>query len=149
MEELHDIMDKQIRDRGIGGSTAEGIQLLQEDPKLRKKFLEGGTFNGKSFPKASFEGKADPTVRDLLDKNSFIAKSFKDGIDLIGGAADAQKTYNSIIAEKTGQSLEKVMRDSSRTKYLNADQALEYGLVDKILRSEDDLPQKPTFLSAL
>ena len=90
---------KQIRDRGIGGSTAEGIQLLQEDPKLRKKFLEGGTFNGKSFPKASFEGKADPTVRDLLDKNSFIAKSFKDGIDLIGGAADAQKTYNSIIAE--------------------------------------------------
>merc|ERR1719235_1546407 len=31
-----------------------------------------------------------------------------------------RQAMNSIIAEKTGQSLEKVMRDSSRTKYLNA-----------------------------
>jgi len=56
---------------------------------------------------------------------------------------------NGMISEKTGQSPEKVARDSSRTKYLTADQALAYGLVDKVLRSEEDLPQKPAFLSAL
>lgn len=55
----------------------------------------------------------------------------------------------SMLAEKTGQSVEKLQADSSRTKYLNADQALAYGIIDKILKSEDDLPQKPTFLEAL
>lgn len=50
---------------------------------------------------------------------------------------------------RQGQPIEKVQSDSSRTKYLNAEQALAYGIVDKILKSEDDLPQKPTFLSAL
>jgi ATP-dependent Clp protease protease subunit len=55
----------------------------------------------------------------------------------------------SMISDKTGQTKEKVIKDSSRTMYLNAEQALSYGIVDKILRSADDLPQKPTFLSAL
>ena len=45
--------------------------------------------------------------------------------------------------------VEKLRQDSSRTKYLNAEQALAYGIVDKVLRSEDDLPAKPTFLAAL
>jgi ATP-dependent Clp protease protease subunit len=55
----------------------------------------------------------------------------------------------SIIAEKTGNSLEKVTADSARTRYLTADQALEYGIIDKVLRNEEDLPSKPSFLSSL
>lgn len=98
---------KQLRDRGIGSSTAEGIKLLQEDPKLKQKFLEGGTFKGETFPKASFEAKADPTIRDLLDKNTFIAKSYEEGISKIGGAAEALNTFNSLIAEN-----EKITRTS-------------------------------------
>jgi len=61
----------------------------------------------------------------------------------------AREAILEILSEKTGQSIEKLRQDSSRTKYLNADQALAYGLIDKILRSEDDLPAKPTFLSSL
>jgi len=60
-----------------------------------------------------------------------------------------REMINSILAEKTGQSIEKITADSSRTKYLYADQALQYGIIDKILRSEDDLPTKPTFLTSL
>ena len=56
---------------------------------------------------------------------------------------------NTILSEKTGQPIEKIVKDSSRTKYMTADQALQYGIVDKVLRSEDDLPTKPTFLSSL
>lgn len=106
---------KQLRDRGIGNSTAEGIQILQDDPKLRQKFFEGGTFNGENFPKASFEAKADPTIRDLLDKNSFIAKSYQEGIDKIGGAAEAQATYNNLIAEN-----EKITRTSRLRRQVQA-----------------------------
>lgn len=56
---------------------------------------------------------------------------------------------NAILAEKTGQPIEKIQKDTMRKMYLNADQALQYGLIDKILRSDDDMPVKPTFLSAL
>jgi len=61
----------------------------------------------------------------------------------------SRQTINTMISEKTGQPIEKVQADSSRTKYFNADEALAYGLVDRILRSEQDLPAKPAFLSQL
>merc|ERR1719453_2867738 len=61
----------------------------------------------------------------------------------------ARSTILSILSEKTGQPMDKLERDSSRTKYLTPQEALEYGIIDKILKSEDDLPTKPTFLSAL
>jgi len=61
----------------------------------------------------------------------------------------ARSTILGILSEKTGQSVEKLQADTSRTKYLNPEQAVAYGVVDKILRSENDLPAKPTFLSAL
>ena len=61
----------------------------------------------------------------------------------------SRQTILTMLSEKTGQSVEQIKADSSRTKYLTAQMALEYGIVDKVLASEDDLPQKPTFLSAL
>ena len=61
----------------------------------------------------------------------------------------SRQTITEMISASTGQTVEKVLADSSRTKYLNAEQALAYGIIDKILTSEEDLPQKPTFLSAL
>merc|ERR1719382_607130 len=58
----------------------------------------------------------------------------------------ARKAINTMIAEKTGQTYDKVSSDSSRTKYLTPEQALTYGVIDKVLRSQDDLPQRPSFL---
>lgn len=40
---------------------------------------------------------------------------------------------NRILAEKTGQPLEKVEQDSDRNFFMSAQQALEYGIVDEIL----------------
>jgi len=60
-----------------------------------------------------------------------------------------RRMINTVLSEKTGQPLEKVTQDSSRTMYLDASQALQYGLIDKVLQNEDDLPAKPSFLSAL
>lgn len=55
-----------------------------------------------------------------------------------------------IIAEASGQTLSKVEKDATRTKYLSPDDAVEYGIIDKVLKSEKDLPSKaPAFLSAL
>ncbi|MBT3994427.1 MAG: hypothetical protein HOF01_01385, partial [Chloroflexi bacterium] len=41
-----------------------------------------------------------------------------------------------IIADHTGQSYERIARDSDRDFWLNAEQATEYGLVDEILKPE-------------
>jgi ATP-dependent Clp protease protease subunit len=42
---------------------------------------------------------------------------------------------NKIIAERTGQSIEKVARDSDRDYYMSAAEAKEYGIIDEIIVS--------------
>ncbi len=46
-----------------------------------------------------------------------------------------RQRLNEILAEHTGQSLEKVEEDTDRDYFLNAEAALEYGLVDKVVTS--------------
>lgn len=40
---------------------------------------------------------------------------------------------NRILAERTGQSLEKVQRDTERDYFLTADEAKDYGLIDEVI----------------
>jgi ATP-dependent Clp protease protease subunit len=40
---------------------------------------------------------------------------------------------NNFFAEVTGQSLDVIQRDTDRDFYMTAEQALKYGLIDKIL----------------
>ena len=44
-----------------------------------------------------------------------------------------QDTIRQIISQQTGQSYEKVARDTDRDYYLSAEQAQEYGLIDEVL----------------
>jgi ATP-dependent Clp protease protease subunit len=45
---------------------------------------------------------------------------------------------NEMMAEHTGQPLEKVADDVERDYFLTADEACDYGLVDKVLTSRSD-----------
>lgn len=40
---------------------------------------------------------------------------------------------NAILAERTGQDIETIRRDTDRDNYMTAQQALDYGLIDKII----------------
>ena len=44
-----------------------------------------------------------------------------------------RKKLNKILSEKTGKDIKEIEKDTERDYYLNASDALEYGLVDKIL----------------
>ncbi|HIR46415.1 MAG TPA: ATP-dependent Clp endopeptidase proteolytic subunit ClpP [Candidatus Caccousia avicola] len=44
-----------------------------------------------------------------------------------------KKLLNEILAERTGQSLETITRDTERDNFMTAQEALEYGLIDKII----------------
>ncbi len=47
-----------------------------------------------------------------------------------------KETLNNIIASHTGQPLEKVVRDTERDYYMSAKEAVEYGIVDKIITKD-------------
>ena len=47
-----------------------------------------------------------------------------------------REKLNSILAERTGQPLEVLQRDTDRDNFMTAERALEYGLMDKVLEND-------------
>ena len=47
-----------------------------------------------------------------------------------------KKTLNEILAENTGQSLKKIEKDTDRDYIMTPEQALEYGMIDKVITKE-------------
>jgi ATP-dependent Clp protease protease subunit len=45
---------------------------------------------------------------------------------------------NEILAANTGQPLERVALDSERDNFMSAQEALEYGIIDKVISRKDD-----------
>ncbi|MDE0008249.1 MAG: ATP-dependent Clp protease proteolytic subunit, partial [Gammaproteobacteria bacterium] len=50
-----------------------------------------------------------------------------------------RERINAIIAEQTGQPLERVSKDTDRDYWMSAEESQEYGLVGTIIRSADEL----------
>jgi len=50
-----------------------------------------------------------------------------------------RERINRIIAERTGQSLERVASDTDRDYWMSAEESIEYGIVGRIIRSTDEL----------
>lgn len=44
-----------------------------------------------------------------------------------------RERLNTILAEKTGRSIEQISRDTDRDNFMSAEQAVEYGMIDKVL----------------
>jgi ATP-dependent Clp protease protease subunit len=50
-----------------------------------------------------------------------------------------RRKINKLISEETGQQLEKVEKDTDRDYWMNSEEALQYGLVSKIISSREEL----------
>lgn len=48
-----------------------------------------------------------------------------------------KERLNSILSKHSGQTPEKIQKDSDRNFYMTAEEALEYGLIDEIIRGKD------------
>nr|MBV0878914.1 ATP-dependent Clp endopeptidase proteolytic subunit ClpP [Noviherbaspirillum sp. L7-7A] len=46
-----------------------------------------------------------------------------------------RERLNAILAEKTGRPVEQISRDTDRDNFMSAEQALDYGMIDKVLTS--------------
>ena len=51
-----------------------------------------------------------------------------------------RRVLDEIMAEHTGQTVEKISRDTDRDFIMSADQALEYGMVDEIISTRQVVP---------
>ncbi len=49
---------------------------------------------------------------------------------------ETRERINNILVECTGQDMETIQRDTDRDKYMTAEEAKEYGLIDKVLYPE-------------
>ncbi|MFH0857774.1 MAG: ATP-dependent Clp protease proteolytic subunit, partial [Candidatus Magasanikbacteria bacterium] len=47
-----------------------------------------------------------------------------------------KKKLNKILATHTGQSVEKIEKDSDRDNFMSAEEAVKYGLADKVIKNK-------------
>ena len=86
--------------------------------------------------------------RAALPHSSIVLHQPRSGAS--GQATDIQKRAKEVIhnkqamlkilSENTGKSVEQLSKDSDRMSYLNPHEAMEYGLIDRVLTSRKDLP---------
>ena len=50
-----------------------------------------------------------------------------------------RKRLNQIMANHTGQSLDVIERDTERDNFMSADDALKYGIIDRVLSSRTEV----------
>ena len=50
-----------------------------------------------------------------------------------------RERINKLYAEETGQPLEKVQEDTDRDYWLSPEEAVEYGLISKVISSHEEL----------
>ena len=65
-----------------------------------------------------------------------------DATDIQIHAQEILKTrerINGVIAERTGQSVERVSEDTMRDCWMSAEESVEYGLIGKIITSIDEI----------
>lgn len=50
-----------------------------------------------------------------------------------------RERLNQILVDTTGQDMDTIVRDTERDKYMTADEALKYGLVDKVIENHKEI----------
>lgn len=81
-----------------------------------------------------------PNTRFLIHQP--LGGSRGDATDIKIQADQIVKTrarINRLIAEETGQPLERVARDTNRDYWMSVEEAMEYGIVNKLIRSATEL----------
>lgn len=83
-----------------------------------------------------------PEARFMIHQPSTMGRGTASDLDITAKEIlKLRDRYNKIIAECTGRSGEQVLEDARRDFWLDAGRALEYGLVHKVVKKRDELPE--------
>ncbi len=79
-----------------------------------------------------------PNAEIMIHQPSGGAKGKATDIEIVAEQIlKIKKRMNRILAENTGQPLEKVEHDTELDNYMTAEEALKYGLVDKVIENRE------------
>ena len=82
-----------------------------------------------------------PEARFMIHQPSTMGRGTASDLDITAKEIlKLRDRYNKIIAETTGRAAEQVLEDARRDFWLDAGRALEYGLVAKVIKKRDELP---------
>ena len=74
---------------------------------------------------------ADVMIHQVVGRSEGQASDIKIATDRI---LDLKNRLNTILSKNTNKHIKTIEKDTDRDNYLNANEALEYGLVDKIIK---------------
>jgi len=74
---------------------------------------------------------ADVMIHQVLGKSEGQASDIKIATDRI---LDLKYRLNTILSKNTNKNIKTIEKDTDRDNYLNSKEALEYGLIDKIIK---------------
>ncbi len=114
----------------LGQAFGAAAMLLSQGTRGKRSSLPNATIM-LNQPKSMARGQAS----DIAIRAREVAANRRTTCDLIARAC--QKPF------------ETVMEDCSRVKYLSPHEAVEYGLIDRVLQSDSSLPVKPSFIQQL
>ena len=83
-----------------------------------------------------------PNARTMIHQPSGGAQGQATDIDIQAREIlIIRQRLNELLAEHTGQDIETIARDTERDNFMNAQQSLEYGLVDEVVGNRAAAPQ--------
>jgi ATP-dependent Clp protease, protease subunit len=123
-----------------GGSVSAGLSVFDTmqfiKPDVSTMCLGMAASMGAFLMAAGAKGKrfALPNSRIMIHQPSGGAQGQATDIEIQAREIlKLRESLNNIMAERTGQSLEKIRLDSERDFFMSADEAKEYGLIDQVI----------------
>ncbi|WP_018930446.1 ATP-dependent Clp endopeptidase proteolytic subunit ClpP [Gracilibacillus lacisalsi] len=126
-----------------GGSTSAGFSIFDTmelvKPDVRTICTGMAASFGALLLLAGTKGKryALPNSEIMLHQPIGGTKGQATEIEITARRILKLKSHiNEIISERTGQSVEKVAKDTERDYFLSAQKAMEYGIIDQIIKKK-------------
>ena len=123
-----------------GGSVSAGLSIFDTmqfiKPDVSTLCMGMAASMGAFLLAAGAKGKRNalPNSRIMIHQPSGGAQGQATDIEIQAREIlKLRESLNAILAERTGQSLEKIRADSERDYFMSADEAQSYGLIDKVI----------------
>ena len=130
-----------------GGSVSAGMSIFDTmqfvKPDVSTMCIGMAASMGAFLMAAGAKGKrfALPNSRIMIHQPSGGAQGQATDIEIQAREIlKLRESLNVILAERTGQKLEKIRLDSERDFFMSADEAKAYGLVDHVVQSRKEIP---------
>ena len=127
-----------------GGSVSAGLGIFDTmqfvKPEVSTLCMGFAASMGAFLMAAGAKGKrySLPNARIMIHQPSGGAQGQATDIEIHAKEIlYLRKRLNAILAERTGQPIERIERDTERDNFMSAEDAVQYGLIDKVLTSRD------------